>query len=255
MTYGTDNLAGINFSVADDVVTYGRMLGTSQPQFMPGQMATGTNESEWVYCLIGSGGVTASSYSCVISDAFEAVMLSNATGRFDSKIGIASCASLAGQYAWMQVFGPALIQVAVSAAANVNLYTTATAGVLDDDSTSGFPTGIIITTANGLSQSSARGVLNWPICGTPPSLDIAGDGTVTMAVNVPMTPEVYTGSGGVPPYTFTVSVGTLPAGLVLSSGGTLSGTPTVIAVTNVTLKVTDNVGATDTLPVEITVTA
>ncbi len=255
MTYGTDNLAGINFSVADDVVTTGRMLGTSQPQFTPGQVAQGTNDSEWLYCLIGSGGVTASSYVCAISEAFEAVMLSNLTGGRGDKIGVASCAATAGQYAWMQVLGATLVQVAASAAANVNLYTTATVGVLDDDSTAGFPTGVVITTANGLAQSSARGVLNWPVCGTPPALDITGDAAPSLAVNVLMTPIVYSGAGGVPPYTFTVSVGTLPAGLALSAGGTLSGTPTVIAVTNVTLKVTDNVGATDTLPVAITVHA
>src|SRR5581483_87742 len=37
----------------------------------------------------------------------------------------------------------------------------------------------------------------------------------------------FTATGGTPPYTFGISAGTLPPGLSLGAGGTLSGTPTV----------------------------
>ncbi|MEN5202969.1 putative Ig domain-containing protein [Stenotrophomonas sp. TWI700] len=56
--------------------------------------------------------------------------------------------------------------------------------------------------------------------------------TITLNPSTLPTPEVgvaysetVTASGGVPGYTFSVSGGTLPPGLSLSSGGTLSGTP------------------------------
>ncbi len=53
-------------------------------------------------------------------------------------------------------------------------------------------------------------------------------------------------SGGVSPYTYSVSSGTLPAGLSLSSSGTISGTPTSggVGTANVTFKVTDSGTAT-----------
>ena len=44
-----------------------------------------------------------------------------------------------------------------------------------------------------------------------------------------------TASGGLDPYAFSVTSGGLPAGLTLSGGGTLSGTPTAATVTNLTV--------------------
>jgi hypothetical protein len=50
--------------------------------------------------------------------------------------------------------------------------------------------------------------------------------------------QTFTASGGTAPYTFAV-VGTLPAGLTLDSGGTLSGTPTAAGVFTFIVRVTD----------------
>ncbi len=47
-------------------------------------------------------------------------------------------------------------------------------------------------------------------------------------------------SGGVPSYTWSVSSGSLPAGLTLSSTGVISGTPTTNGASSFTLTVTDN---------------
>jgi len=48
--------------------------------------------------------------------------------------------------------------------------------------------------------------------------------------------------GGTAPYTFTITSGTLPAGLSMSSAGVISGTPTAVDDTTVFVKVTDSVG-------------
>jgi hypothetical protein len=53
------------------------------------------------------------------------------------------------------------------------------------------------------------------------------------------------------PYTYSSS--TLPTGLSLSSGGVLSGTPSAIATTSVTVTVTDSLSATDTTTFDIAV--
>src|SRR3546814_20545189 len=47
--------------------------------------------------------------------------------------------------------------------------------------------------------------------------------------------QAITASGGVGPYTFAVTVCSLPAGLNLASNGTLSGTPTASGTFNVTV--------------------
>jgi hypothetical protein len=58
--------------------------------------------------------------------------------------------------------------------------------------------------------------------------------------------QTFAASGGTTPYTWTISFGTAPAGLTLSSAGVLSGTPTTAGSSTFTVKVTDNVGATST---------
>jgi hypothetical protein len=63
-------------------------------------------------------------------------------------------------------------------------------------------------------------------------------GTVAAAYS-----QTITASGGVAPYAFAVSAGALPAGLTLSPGGILSGTPTAGGSFNFTVSATDSSGA------------
>jgi hypothetical protein len=58
--------------------------------------------------------------------------------------------------------------------------------------------------------------------------------------------QTITGSGGVAPYVYTVSSGTLPAGLTLSAAGALTGTPTSTATASFTITATDANGCTGT---------
>jgi subtilisin family serine protease len=53
-------------------------------------------------------------------------------------------------------------------------------------------------------------------------------------------------TGGTPPYAWSLDAGTLPAGLTLSPGGTLSGTPTSAGGSTFTVRVTDDLDQTDT---------
>ncbi len=61
------------------------------------------------------------------------------------------------------------------------------------------------------------------------------NGQVGQAYRVPLS-----SSGGTPPYEWSVSSGALPAGLVLSSDGVISGTPTVSASASFTIEVKDS---------------
>ncbi|WP_423603363.1 putative Ig domain-containing protein [Sphingomonas sp. MS122] len=64
-----------------------------------------------------------------------------------------------------------------------------------------------------------------------------------------------TASGGTAPYNYSMTAGTLPPGLALSSGGTISGTPIATGTFNVTIRATDSLGAIGTQAYTITVLA
>jgi Putative Ig domain len=62
-------------------------------------------------------------------------------------------------------------------------------------------------------------------------------------------------SGGIPPYTWSVSSGSLPAGLIVDGiTGVVAGTPTTAGTSNVQITVTDSLGAHHTESYAFTVT-
>ncbi|HUB66305.1 MAG TPA: putative Ig domain-containing protein [Candidatus Methylacidiphilales bacterium] len=60
-------------------------------------------------------------------------------------------------------------------------------------------------------------------------------------------------SGGTPPYTWSIASGSLPAGLSLSSGGVISGTPTVAGTFSFTAQVTDSNSMSATATFSLTI--
>ena len=71
---------------------------------------------------------------------------------------------------------------------------------------------------------------------SPPTLPGGAQGTAYS--------QQITASGGTAPYTFAVTTGTLPAGITLSAGGLLSGTPTVAGTFPITITATDSAACT-----------
>lgn len=62
-------------------------------------------------------------------------------------------------------------------------------------------------------------------------------------------------TGGTAPYAWSLSAGSLPAGLTLSSTGVIAGTPTLSGTFNLTFRVADSNGATSTKALSLTVNA
>lgn len=87
------------------------------------------------------------------------------------------------------------------------------------------------------------------ISSTPPLQLVPPPSLPAGVVNTPYT-AIFSATGGVGGYTFSVVSGTLPAGLQLSSG-VISGTPTAIGSFSFTLQVTDSAGNTASSPVTI----
>lgn len=103
--------------------------------------------------------------------------------------------------------------------------------------------------------------------GTGAPFSVAGNYTLAIAApSITVTPSplpnatagsaysaTLVGGGAVAPYTFSLTGGTLPAGVTLSSSGVLSGTPTASGVFPITVQVNDTNGQQATVNLSLTV--
>lgn len=106
------------------------------------------------------------------------------------------------------------------------------------------------TVAGGVSPAFTVTVLAAPVTPLPPTVttNTLAAGTVGVPYSVTLT-----AAGGTPPYLWT-SAG-LPAGLTMSTGGVVSGTPTSAGSSTVTVAVTDGSGRRGTAALALTVAA
>ncbi|MCX6847408.1 MAG: putative Ig domain-containing protein [Verrucomicrobia bacterium] len=118
-----------------------------------------------------------------------------------------------------------------------------TAGIITGTPTAstGAATSVTVRTidARGCQVSAVISIKVCPVISVSPTTLAASTAGTSYS-------QVITATGGVTPYVYTVSSGTLPVGLTLSSAGTLSGTPTSTATANFTITATDANGCTGT---------
>jgi hypothetical protein len=109
------------------------------------------------------------------------------------------------------------------------------------------------TDANG---ATTTGPVSFTLNGANPlTLTLAG-GLPDAVVNVFYT-QTLTAQGGKPPYvSYAITAGALPAGITLSNGGVISGTPTTVGASSFTVTVTDSStpAMTASLPLVLLVT-
>jgi hypothetical protein len=136
------------------------------------------------------------------------------------------------------------------------------------------PAGLNLNSITGQISGtpSATGTFNFtlavtdsenPAVETTASLSITINAGPPLLLNTSSLPEgsgatpysaTLSASGGVPPYSWSIASGSLPAGLVLSaSAGTITGKPTAMGTFNFTVKVTDSVSQTATAQLSILV--
>ena len=152
-------------------------------------------------------------------------------------VGVAYSQTIAGSG------GTAPYSFGVTAGALPAGVTLTAAGVLAGTPTTvaTFPFTIRGTDANACFASVAFTVVTAAAPPTPPvcpTITLAPTtlpgGTVGVAYN-----QSIAGSGGTAPYSFGVVAGALPAGVTLTAAGVLAGTPTTVATSPFTIRVTD----------------
>ena len=122
-------------------------------QFTTGTVVNTSDGSQAIYVQALS---EISTYAAVaVYDTQKAQMLTTTLAATCKRVGFAQTSIASGYYGWVQLGGKVLVNLAANAAPSVPLYTTATAGVLDDAVVSG---GIVFGLVATTSISNATAV-------------------------------------------------------------------------------------------------
>ena len=127
----------------------------------------------------------------------------------------------------------------------------ATTGVISGTTTSAATSNFTVTATDTVGATGSRAysvVINAAIAVNPATLPVGVVGTAYS--------QSISAAGGNGSYTFGVSAGALPAGLVLNTAsGLLSGTPSATGTANFTVTATDGLGATGSRAYSVTINA
>jgi hypothetical protein len=117
-----------------------------------------TPGKHWVY--VQANGAIAQYDVVAVDETGQAATITKALADASTKVGVASAAFADNEYGWAQIYGNCTLNVLASCAADAILYTSATAGSLDDTSTSQTKIdGILLTTSRGGTDGSAAGFM------------------------------------------------------------------------------------------------
>lgn len=147
---------------------------TAVPRFKLGTIAGYDHPTlgyqEFIYGR-ADGAITGAGFLCVEATGFDFLMVTTAntaagTQGHGSRCGAAQAAFLDNQFGWFQVYGKGSLRTLASAAKGARLNTTATAGAVDDDGTSGarIIAGLTLGTATGgAAATNADAIFSYPV--------------------------------------------------------------------------------------------
>lgn len=136
---------------------------TETAQFALGTIVHGDNGTEWIY-VKASGAIT--QYDCVgINEDFDAYAMLRTLSQDSDRIGFAQSAFTTAYYGWVALRGSQIkVRVKASCAADAQLWTTASAGVLDDATNTGAEKidGLVIEDAASNATQAEFIKASWP---------------------------------------------------------------------------------------------
>jgi type VI secretion system secreted protein VgrG len=231
---GTVHAADAVAAAAESSVTtaYNNLAGQACTQDLTGQDLGGKTLTAGVYCF---------STSAQLTGILTLNAQGNANAVFIFKIG--STLTTASGASVLITNGGSVCNVFWQVGSSATLGTTTAFGgnILALTSIT-LNTGASITgralARNGAVTLDSNNV-NASLCQAAcPVIALSPTTLATGSVDVPYS-QTLTASGGVAPYVFTVSAGTLPAGMTLTPAGVLAGTPTAPGTATVTIRATD----------------
>lgn len=122
------------------------------------------SEDGKAYIFVQADGAITANDVVIMTEAYQADQIdtTNSAAALGDRVGVAPATFADNEYGWIQIFGPCTANVGSSAAANTKLNTTATAGRIDDDATSGAETILGLYTTGAESGNEAAAILTWP---------------------------------------------------------------------------------------------
>lgn len=160
MAYISDGTIGIDLTAK----TAGTTTDGENAIFSLGHRVAGTDNSEWVY--VQAGGAITQYDAVAIDENYQAVALTSALALAGHMIGFAQVAFSDNDLGWVALEGSNITaRIAGSCAADVQLYTSATAGVLDDTSAGVLIRGVVAVTTNSTTAASTSEVIAQGVSG------------------------------------------------------------------------------------------
>ncbi len=231
----TGGVPPYTFSIISGSLPAGLTLNSSTGAITGTPTSNGTfNFTAQVVDSTGSkAGTTTANCSIVIAP--PAIKLACATS--SGQVGVAYSSALLAS-GGVPPYTFSIISGSLPAGLTLNSSTGAITGTPTTNGTFNFTAQVVDSTGSKAGTTTA----NCSIVIAPPAINLVcptGTGQVGVAYS-----SALMASGGVPPYTFSIISGSLPAGLTLnSSTGAITGTPTTNGTFNFTAKVVDSTGS------------
>ena len=128
--------------------------------------------------------------------------------------------------------------------------TLSSAGLVSGTPTAAGSSTFIVQVTDGSSRTATRALTLSVSASLGVTTTTLPGGTVSSSYS-----QQLSAAGGTAPYSWTVSSGSLPAGLALSSAGVISGVPTAAGSTTFTVRVTDAAARTATQSLTLTISS
>jgi hypothetical protein len=149
MAISTSNLIGVSLGYTD-----------TSPSFNVGTTVNLDDGGQAVYVQAAS---TVPAYSAVSLRVDETVVPLTTTNAANSKaVGFAQVSIASAYYGWVQLGGKPRVSVLVGCQPNVPLFTTATAGSLDDATVTGGLVAGLVATTSAASASAVTCIAGYP---------------------------------------------------------------------------------------------
>lgn len=137
---------------------------TVDPEFEVGAKATGSDGTEWVY-VQANGAITAYDYVCIDED-YQAASGTKALVDAGHRLGFAQVAFTDNYYGWVALSGSNIsVRVRASCQPDTTLYTSATAGLLDDTATGHTRIDGVVITSTASTTSAKEMIATYPCVG------------------------------------------------------------------------------------------